>query len=154
VVAAPSNHALKPTLGWRFAAQRYVRRPEEEMDMLGRPFGLVLLAAAFLAAGVGGIAVFSVALVSWLRIPGTSPLAQFFALAWSCTFVATAALTWRRSRRARPAFLAAMGLLLLLLSFLFPGGQLLLVPLFVVTTLFAWLAYRYLGRACEPAAWQ
>jgi hypothetical protein len=130
------------------------RAAEEEMDLHGRPFGLVLLAAAFLAGGVGGIAAFSVALVSWLRIPGTSPLAQFFALAWSCTFVVTAVLTWRRSRRARPAFLAATGLLLVLLSYLFPGGQLLLVPLFVVTTLFALLAYRYLGRAIEPAAGQ
>jgi hypothetical protein len=117
--------------------------------MLGRPSGIILLAAAFLAAGVAGIAAFSVALVSWLTTTGTSPLAQLFALAWSCTFVLTAVLTWRRSGRAAPAFLAATGLLLLLLSFILPGGQLLL-PLFVVT-LFAFLGYRYLRRACELA---
>jgi len=120
--------------------------------MLGRPPGIILLAAAFLAAGVAGIAAFSVALVSWLRTSGTSPLAQLFALAWSCTFVVTAVLTWRRSRRAPPVFLVATGLLLVLLSFIFPGGQLLLLPLFVVTFLFALLGYRYLRRACEPAA--
>ena len=120
--------------------------------MLGRPSGIILLAAAFLAAGVAGIAAFSVALVSWLTTSGTSPLAQLFALAWSCTFVLTAVLTWRRSGRAAPAFVAATGLLLLLLSFIFPGGQLLLLPLFVVTFLFAFLGYRYLRRACEPAA--
>jgi len=120
--------------------------------MLGRPSGIILLAAAFLAAGVAGIAAFSVALVSWLRTSGTSPLAQLFALAWSCTFVVTAVLTWNRSRRAPPAFLAATGLLLLLLSLSFPKGQLLLLPLFVVTFLFALLGYRYLRRASEPAA--
>jgi len=129
-----------------------VRRRERRLEMLGRPPGIILLAAAFLAAGVAGIAAFSVALVSWLRTSGTSPLAQLFALAWSCTFVVTAVLTWRRSRRARPAFVAATGLLLLLVSFIFPGGQLLLLPLFVVTFLFALLGYRYLRRACEPAA--
>jgi hypothetical protein len=96
--------------------------------MLGRPSGIILLAAAFLAAGVAGIAAFSVALVTWLRTSGTSPLAQLFALAWSYTFVVTALLTWRRSHRAPPTFLAATGLLLLLLSFIFPGGQLLLSP--------------------------
>jgi hypothetical protein len=120
--------------------------------MLGRPSGIILLAAAFLAAGVAGLAAFSVALVSWLRTSGTSPLAQLFALAWSCTFVVTAVLTWNRSRRAPPAFLAATGLLLLLLSLSVPGGQLLLLPLFVVTFLFALLGYRYLRRASEPAA--
>ena len=120
--------------------------------MLGRPLGVILLAAASLAAGVVGVAAFSVALVSWLRTSGTSPLAQLFALAWSCTFVVTAVLTWRRSRRAAPAFLAATALPLLLLSFIFPGGQLLLLPLFAVTLLFALLGYRYLRRACEPAA--
>ena len=120
--------------------------------MLGKPSGVILLAAAFLAAGVAGTVAFSVALVSWLRTSGTSPLAQLFALAWSCAFVVTAVLTWRRSRRAPPAFLAATGLLLLLLLFIFPGGQLLLLPLFVVTLLFALLGYRYMRRACEPAA--
>jgi hypothetical protein len=120
--------------------------------MLGRPSGIILLAAASLAAGVAGIATFSAAFVFWLRTSGTSPLSPFFALAWSCTFVATAVLTWRRSRRAPLAFLAATGLLLVLLSFIFPGAQLRLLPLFVVTFLFALLGYRYLRRACEHAA--
>jgi hypothetical protein len=120
--------------------------------MVGRPFGTNLLAAAFLAAGVAGIAAFLVALVSWLTTPGTSPLAQLFALAWSCTFVVTAVLTWRRSRRAPAALLGATGLLLLLVSFIFPGGQLLLLPLFVATLLFALLGYGYLRRACGSAA--
>ena len=121
--------------------------------MRGRPPGIILLTGASLAAGIAGIAAFSVALVSWLKTSGTSPLAQLFALAWSCSFVVTAVLTWRRSRRAAPAFLAAAGLLLFLLSFIFPGDQLLRFRLFVVTLLFALLGYRYLRRACEPAAW-
>ena len=120
--------------------------------MLGRPSGVILLGAALSAAGVAGIVAFSVALVSWLTTPGTSPLMQLFALAWSCTFLVTAVLTWRRSHRAPVAFLAATGFLLLLLSLIFPGGQLLLLPLFVVTLLLALLGYRYLRGACEPAA--
>ena len=118
--------------------------------MLGRPSGIVLLASTLLVAGVVGIAAFSVALVSWLMTSGTSPLAQLFALVWSCTFVITAILTWRRSRHAPLAFRAATGLLLLLLAAIFPGGQLLLLPLLVITLLFALLGYRYLHRACEP----
>jgi hypothetical protein len=120
--------------------------------MLGRPSGIILLAAAFLAAGVAGVAAFSAALVSWLTTPGTSLLAQLFALVWSCTFLAAAALTWRRSRLAALAFLAATGLLLLLLLFIFPEGQFLLLPLFGVAFLFALLGHRYLRRVCEPAA--
>ena len=89
--------------------------------MLGRPSGIVLLAAAFLAAGLAGIAAFWVATVS--RTPGTSPLAQLLTPAWSCTYVVTGVLTWRRSRPAAPAFLAAMGFLVLLLWFIFPGHQ-------------------------------
>jgi hypothetical protein len=120
--------------------------------MLGRPTGIILLVIAFLAAGVAGIAAFSWALVPWLTTPGTSPLALLFTLAWSCTFVVAAVHTWRRSRRAPTAFLAATALLLLLLSFIFPVGQLHLLPLFVVTILVALLGYRYLRRASEPVA--
>jgi hypothetical protein len=61
-------------------------------------------------------------------------------------------LTWRRSRLAAPAFLTAMGLLLPLFSFIFPGGQVLLLAPFVMTFLFALLGYRYLRRQREPAA--
>lgn len=115
--------------------------------MLGRPPGITLLAGAFLAAGVVGIAAFSVALSSWLRTPGTSPFATLFTLAWSCAFVGSAVLAWRRSRRAPLAFLAATGLLLFLLSRLFPWGQLFVLPLLVAAFLFALLGYRYLRRA-------
>ena len=116
--------------------------------MLGRPFGIILLAATLLSAGLAGIAAFWAA---WPRTSNTSPLAALFALVWSCAYVVTALLTWRRSRLAAPAFLAAMGLLLPLLSLIFPGGQVLFNPSFVVTFLFAFLGYRYLSRAHEPA---
>jgi hypothetical protein len=69
----------------------------------------------------------------------------------ACTFVA-AVHTWRRSRRAPLVFLAATGMLLLLVSLLFPGGQLLLLHFIVVTFLVASLGYRYLRRACVPIA--
>lgn len=119
--------------------------------MLGRPAGIVLFSVAFLAAGVLGIGAFSVALMSWLRTSGTSPLATLFTLAWSCTLVVTAVLTWRRSRGAPLALLAATGLLLFLVSFLFPGGQTFVFPLFAVTVLVALLGCWYLRRACVPA---
>jgi hypothetical protein len=117
-------------------------------EMLRRPFGIILLAGAFLAAGLAGIAAFWVA---WPRTSNTSPLAALFALVWSCTYVVTAILTWRRSRLAAPAFLAAIGLLMFPASFIFPAGQLFL-PSFVVIVLVAFLGYRYLRRALEPAA--
>jgi hypothetical protein len=115
--------------------------------MLRRPFGIALLAGVFLAAGLAGIAVFWVA---WPRTSNTSPLAALFALMWSCTYVVTALLTWRRSRLAAPAFLAAIGLLAFPASFLFPGGQLFL-PSFVVIVPVALLGYRYLRRVRDPA---
>jgi hypothetical protein len=90
--------------------------------------------------------------VAWPRTSNTSPLAALLALLWSCTYVVTALLTWRRSRLAAPAFLAALALLPALFSFIFPGGQVLLLPLFAVTFLFALLGYRYLRRPREPAA--
>jgi hypothetical protein len=117
-------------------------------EILRRPFGIILLAGAFLVAGLAGIAAFWVA---WPRTSNTSPLAALFALVWSCTYVVTAILMWRRSRLAAPAFLAAIGLLMFPASFIFPGGQLFL-PLFVVIVLVAVLGYRYLRRAREPAA--
>lgn len=116
--------------------------------MLGRPFGFILLAAALLAAGAAGLAAFWVV---WPRTSNTSPLAAMLALVWSCTYVVTALLTWRRSRLAAPAFVAAVGLLLPLSYFIFPGGQVLLLPSFVITFLFALLGYRYLSRPHEPA---
>jgi hypothetical protein len=116
--------------------------------MFRRPFGITLLAGVFLAAGLAGIAAFG---ATWPRTSNTSPLAALFALTWGCTYVVTALLTWRGSRLAAPAFLAAIGLLLFPASFLFPGGQLFL-PSLVVIVLLALLGYRYLRRAREPAA--
>ena len=116
--------------------------------MLRLSFGILLLSGAFLVAGAAGIAALWVA---WPRTSNTSPLAALFALMWSCTYVVTAILTWRRSRFAAPAFLAAVGLLVFPASFLFPGGQLFLTS-FVVIVPVAFLGYRYLRRAREPAA--
>ena len=112
------------------------------------PFGVLLLSGALLAAGVAGIAALW---VTWPRTSNTSPLAALFALMWSCTYVVTAILTWRRSRLAAPAFLAAIGLLVFPAAFIVPGGQLFL-PSFVVIALVAFLGYRYLRRVHEPVA--
>src|SRR5262245_48568142 len=100
-------------------------------EMLTRPFGIVLLSGAFLTAGLAGIAAFWVA---WPRNSNTSPLAALFALVWSCTYLVIALLTWRRSRLAASAFLAAIGLLVFPASFIFPESQLFL-PSFVFIVL-------------------
>jgi hypothetical protein len=118
--------------------------------MLGRPFGIMLLAAALLAAGLAGIAVLWAA---WPRTSNTSPLAALFAGAWSCAYIVAGVLTWRRSRFAATAFIPAIGLLMFPLSFLFPGsGDLVLLPSFVFIFFVAFLGYRYLRRKCEPSA--
>jgi len=133
---------------WAAAAEAE-RSAEGEMgEILRRPFGTILLAGAFLAAGLAGIVAFWAA---WPRTSNTSPLAALFALVWSCTYVVTAVLTWRRSRFAGPAFLAAIGLLLFPARFIVPGGQLFL-PSFVVVMLVAFLGYRYLRRVPQAAA--
>ena len=118
-------------------------------EMLGRPFGIILLAAALLAAGLAGIAAFWAA---WPRAPNTSPLAALFALTWSCAYIVAGVLTWRRSRFAAIAFVAAIGLLIFPLRFVFPGGgQLFFLTSFAVIFLFSFLGYQYLRRASEPA---
>ena len=109
-------------------------------ETLRRPFGTVLFASVLLAAGVAGITAASGA---WPRTSDTSPLLALFILVWSCAAVVTALLTWRRSRFAGAAFLAAVGLLLFPARFIVPGGQLFL-PSFVVVALVAFLGYRYL----------
>jgi hypothetical protein len=73
------------------------------------------------------------------------------ALTWGCTYVATAVLTWRRSRFAAPIFVAAIGLLLFPARYLLPGGQL-LAPALIVLTLVAFAGHRYLRRRSEAAA--
>jgi hypothetical protein len=115
--------------------------------MVRRTLGTTLLAAAFLVAGLAGIASFGAA---WPRTSSTSPLAALFALTWGCTYVVTAILTWRRSRFAAPIFLAALGLLLFPAAYLVPGSQIFL-PLFVIIVLVAFLGYRYLHRVREAA---
>ena len=115
--------------------------------MLKRPMGTALLAGAFLAPGLAGIVAFWAALP---RTSNTSPLAALLALVWSCTYLVTGLLTWRRSRFAGAAFLAAIGLLLLPARLLFPGGELFL-PAFVAILLPAFLGYRYLRRVREAA---
>lgn len=115
--------------------------------MLERPIGIMLLAAALLAAGLAGIAALWAA---WPRTPNTSPLAALFAAAWSCAYIVAGILTWRRSRFAAIAFIAAMGLLMFPLSRLFPGGGgLFLLASSVVIFLCAFLGYQYLRTAFE-----
>ena len=116
--------------------------------MLGRPFGIILLGAVLLAAGLAGIAAFW---VTWPRTSNTSPLASLLALVWSCTYLVAALLTWRRSRLAAPAFVVAIGLLLPLFLFILPGGQVPLLASSVITFLLGLLGYRYLSRRREPA---
>jgi hypothetical protein len=113
-----------------------------------RTLGTTLLAGVFLVAGLAGLAA---AWAAWPRTSATSPLMALAALAWGCTYVATAVLTWRRSRFAAPAFVAAIGLLLFPARYLFPGGQI-LVPSFVVLTLLAFVGHRYLRRTSEAVA--
>jgi hypothetical protein len=120
---------------------------EKMPKMLKRPFGTILLAVAFLVAGLAGI----VAFWAWPGTPNTSPLAALFALTWGFAYIITAVLTWRRSRFAGPAFLVAMGLLLFPAKFIVPGGQLFLPSLVVIISV-AFLGYRHLRRAHETAA--
>ena len=118
------------------------------MEAQRKPLGTILLAGAFLAAGLVGIAAFSGA---WPRTSNTSPLMALFGLVWSCACIVTAALTWRRSPFAGPAFIAAVGLLLFPARYIVPGAQI-LVPSFVMVTLVAFLGYWYLRRASQAAA--
>ena len=103
--------------------------------MLGRPFGIILLAAALLAADLAGIAAVWVA---WPRTSNTSPLMALFALVWSAIYIVTGILTWRRSRFAAPAFLGGIGLLLFPARYIVPGGQL---------TVPSWLSFWSLSSA-------
>ena len=116
-------------------------------EILKRPFGITILAGAFLAAGCTGIVV---AWGAWPRVSSISPLLALFVLAWSCVAVLTAVLTWRRSRFAGAAFMAAIGFLLFPARYIVPGGQLFL-PAFVVVMLVGGLGCLYLSRAVRSA---
>lgn len=88
-----------------------------------RPFGTILIATVFCAAGIAALAAF------WGAIPrtsGTSPLASLFALVCACAYIATAILTWRGSRFAPFVFLAAIGLLLFPARYAVPDGSIFL----------------------------
>jgi hypothetical protein len=111
-----------------------------------RSFGRILLAAALFAGGLIGVAGLWVA---WPRTSNTSPLAALFAFAWSCTYLVAASLTWRGSRLAAPAFVAATAFLLPVFSLIFPGNWSLAVPPLAMTVVVAILGYRYL---CRPGA--
>ena len=106
-----------------------------------------LVPVVFLVAGLAGIAT---AWAAWPRTSATSPLMALVALTWGCTYIVTAVLTWRRSPLAAPAFVAAIGLLLFPARFLFPGGQL-VVPALVVLTIVAFFGHRYLRRRVAAA---
>ena len=114
---------------------------------MSNTLGSSLLAGVFLIAGLLGLAAFWAALP---RTSDTSPLAAMFALTWGCAYVATAILTWRRSRFAAPVFIGAIALLLFPATYIVPGGQIVL-PSAVVIVLVAVLGYRYLHKKREPA---
>jgi hypothetical protein len=115
--------------------------------MFRTPQGATLLAIVLLIAGLAG---FGAAWAAWPRTSNTSPLMALFFLAWGCTYVVTAVLTWRRSHFAPPAFVAAIALLLFPARFLVPGGQL-VVPALVVLALVGLFGHRYLRRASKAA---
>lgn len=121
---------------------------EESEEKMVRTLGSTLIAGLFLVAGLSG---FAAAWAAWPRTAATSPLMALIALAWGCTYTAAAVLTWRRSRFAAPVFVAAIALLLLPARFLFPGGQI-LVPALVVLTVVASFGHRYLRRTSETVA--
>jgi hypothetical protein len=112
-------------------------------ELLKRPFGITILASAFLVAGCTGIVV---AWGAWPQVSSISPLLALFVLAWSCVAVLSAVLMWRRSRFAGAAFMAAVGFLLFPARYIVPGGQLFL-PALVVVMLVGVLGYGYLSRA-------
>ena len=115
--------------------------------MVRTTLGTTLVAGVCMVAGLAG---FGASWAAWPRTSTTSPLMALFALTWGCAYIITGVLTWRRSRFAAPAFVAAIGLLLFPARFIVPGGQL-LVPSFVVLTLVAFLGHRYLRRTSEAA---
>jgi len=115
------------------------------MIALRKPLGTILLAGVFLSASLAGIVAF---LATWPRNSNTSPLLALLALAWSCAWIVTSVLMWRRSRFAGLVFIAAIGLILLPARFIVPSGQIFL-PSFVVIIPVALLGYWYLRRVSQ-----
>jgi hypothetical protein len=113
-----------------------------------RPIGASALAVTLSAASLVGIVACIVALP---RTSNTSPLLALLALVWSSLCIGTAALTWRRSRLAGPAFVPTVGMLLLPAKLISPGSDFFL-PAFVVIAPVALLGYRYLRKVSRPAA--
>ena len=111
--------------------------------MITRAFGVVLIGALCLVAGLVGVAGFWVATEA--RVPGTSPLAQLFAMSWSITFILVSVLMWRRSHLAPLVFLVAMGFPVVLMRFVFPGGQP-FVPSLIVASIVGLIGYRISGE--------
>ena len=110
-----------------------------------QPLGTILLTGVLLTIALGWLVVFWGALP---RTSGTSPLAALFCLFCASTNVLTAVLTWRRSRLAAHAFVAAVALLLFPARFLVPGGQV-FVPSFVVLAVIGLAGFLYLRRMSE-----
>ena len=111
--------------------------------MRTRPFGVILIVVLCLTAGLAGIAGFWLATEA--RVPGTSPLAQLFTMAWSITFVLTGVLLWRRSSVASLLFLVSIAFHVVLVRFVVPGGQAFL-PAVSVFSVLGLLGYRYLSH--------
>ena len=118
------------------------------MNSRRESLGVYLLAAVFLAASSAGLIVLWAA---WPRNSNTSPLVALAAALWSSVNLAAAVLTWRGSRFAGLALIAAMALLLFPARFIVPGGELLL-PASVLLTLVAFLGYRYLAGVSRASA--
>jgi hypothetical protein len=115
--------------------------------MFGTTPGTTLLAGVLLVLGLAGV---GASWPAWPRTSTTSPLMALVVLTCGCVYIVAGALTWRRSRFAAPAFVAAIGLLLFPARFIVPSGEL-LAPSFVVLTLIAFVGHRYLRRTSEAA---
>ena len=70
---------------------------------------------------------------------------------WSIAFILVSVLMWRRSRLAPPLFLVAMGFPVVLMRFVFPGGQP-FVPALIVCSVVGLLGYWYLRRTGQRLA--
>lgn len=129
--------------------RRLIPRAAERRDNLDRSFGLTALAAVLLTAGLAGLAA---TWAVWPRTSNTSPLAALLTSVWSCVFILSAVLIWRRSPIAAPVFVGAMGLLFPLFWFLFLGNLAVSLPLFAAIIAVGSIGYRYVRRAVRVSA--